>query len=131
MGKALKVLGSIVITVGYSEQEKILNLLIAAGSGPSLLGHDWLREIHLDWHTLNLVQINLQAILDNHPNVFSDELDLVKGVVAGIHINSQMQPWFFKPPIVPYAPRAKVEQEHERPVLESSNQCNYLTGLHQ
>jgi len=39
----------------YKDQNADLNLLVVAGEGPSLLGHDWLSHIKLDWTRLNHV----------------------------------------------------------------------------
>ena len=53
-------------------------------------------------------------ILDRHAAVFKDELGLVKDVAAKIHVDDAAQPRFYKPRTVPYALRAKVDQELER-----------------
>ena len=39
--------GEIDVTVSYGDQIKSLKLTILPGSGPSLLGRDWLKEIRL------------------------------------------------------------------------------------
>ena len=48
----LKVLGSLMTEVQYLNQKAKLHLLVVAGSGPSLLGQDWIANIHLDWQNL-------------------------------------------------------------------------------
>lgn len=40
--------GEIEVQVQYTGQKKKLNLLVAGGNGPSLLGRDWLSYITLD-----------------------------------------------------------------------------------
>ena len=54
-GEEIKILGQTTITVSYSNQEKKLGLLVVAGTGPSLLGHDWLSQLKLDWNQIDLV----------------------------------------------------------------------------
>ena len=48
----LALLGSITVDVQYREQRRTLSLLVVAGSGPTLLGRDWLLQIQLDWTNL-------------------------------------------------------------------------------
>ena len=116
-GEELKVLGSLTTEVQYLNQKARLHLLVVAGSGPSLLGRDWLAKIHLDWQNLQQLhtvrQDSLQDILAHHANVFNDELGLVKQT-GKIHIDPKAKPRFYKPRTVPYAFRAKVEQELDR-----------------
>ena len=51
-GEKLALLGSISVDVQYQEQRRTLSLLVVAGSGPMLLGRDWLLQIQLDWTNL-------------------------------------------------------------------------------
>ena len=44
-GEKLALLGSITVDVQYQEQRRTLSLLVVAGSGPTLLGRDWLLQI--------------------------------------------------------------------------------------
>ena len=117
-GEQLEVQGYLTVDVTYGDQRQTLPLLVVTGSGPSLLGRDWLQEIQLDWRAIHHVQrappTGLQKILDQHTDVFKDELGCVKGVQASITIESQAQPRFCKPRRVPFALRAKVEQELSR-----------------
>ena len=46
-GEELKLVGKAVVKVCFENQE-VLDLLVVEGSGPSLLGHDWLSKIHLN-----------------------------------------------------------------------------------
>ena len=47
-----KVLGQINIGVEYCHQHAKLPLIIVEGTGPSLLGRDWLTAINLDWQNI-------------------------------------------------------------------------------
>ena len=117
-GEELKVQGDISVTVEYGDQKETLSLLVVAGTGPSLLGRDWLLKVRLDWQNLNRLQAapptRLQVTLDRHAAVFKDKLRLVKDVAAKIHVDATAQPRFYKPRTVPYALRAKVDQELEQ-----------------
>ena len=117
-GEELDVQGTLAVDVTYGSQQQTLPLLVVAGSGPSLLGRDWLQKIRLDWRALNHLQTapptNLQAILDGHSDVFKDELGCVKDVTATIVIDPEAPPRFCKARTVPFALRGKVEQELSR-----------------
>ena len=134
-GQELDVQGSVTVDVTYGSQSEKLPLLVVAGNGPSLLGRDWLQKIRLDWRALHHLRTSpptkLQTILDQHSDVFKDELGRVKGVTATIVIDPKAQPRFCKPRSVPFALRAKVEQELSRlekaGVIES---VQFSTGQH-
>ena len=87
MGEELALKGRLTVRVVYGQKEATLPLLVVDGSGPSLLGHDWLATIKLDWHSLNKVQTEpapptntLQDVLQRHGDVFKKELGTVRGV---------------------------------------------------
>ena len=52
-GQPIKVLGSLSVEVSYDTQVHTLPLLIVEGSGPSLLGRDWLAHLRLDWKSIH------------------------------------------------------------------------------
>ena len=110
--------GTIDVDVTYREQESRLNLLIVAGSGPSLMGRDWISRFRLDWENLNTVRATpdsrIQEVLERHSNVFKEELGHIKGAPVTLHVDSNQQPRFFKARPVPYALRTKVETELSR-----------------
>ena len=88
-GEKLALLGSITVDVQYQEQRRTLSLLVVAGSGPTLLGGDWLLQIQLDWTNLKHLGSapRMQYVLSRHTEVFKDELGLVKGMTAEIHVH--------------------------------------------
>ena len=60
------------VNITYLTQNAKLNLLIV---DPSLLSRDWLQHVRLDWTQLNHhSMLKLQQILDQHPEVFKNEL---------------------------------------------------------
>ena len=59
-------------------------------------------------------ELTLSAVLTRHKTAFSDELGIIQGTSAKLHVDSQTRPRFFKPRAVPYSMRGKVEQELDR-----------------
>ena len=115
-GESLEVLGSLSVLVEYGKQKPQLELLVIAGSKPSLLGRDWLLAIKLDWRQLHHMRVPsaLHKVLQKHATGFKDELGEVKGTTAKLHVDPQARPRFCKRRTVPYALRGKVERELDR-----------------
>ena len=51
-GENIEVLGVTNVNVSFQEHNPELQLLEVTGDGPSLLGHDWLSKIRLNWAEL-------------------------------------------------------------------------------
>ena len=51
-GESVKILGTVDVVVFYEGQKKQLSTLVVEGSGPNLLGRDWLKDVKLDWRKL-------------------------------------------------------------------------------
>ena len=116
-GEKLPILGSASVTVEYKGQREELRLLVVEGSGPSLLGRDWLGKLRLDWSELHSIRSQhsaLDNVLAKHQALFKDELGTVRGTTAKIHVAPEVHPRFHKARSVPYALRGKVEQALER-----------------
>ena len=118
-GEQLNILGVLHITVKYQSQTADLELTVVGGSGPSLFGRDWLQKITLDWHNINSVKggdsTTLTKMLQKHESVYKDELGLVIGASANIHVKPNATPNFCKAqPIPPYALRNRVKKEIDR-----------------
>ena len=65
-GEPIPVLGCANVKVEYKGQMETLPLIVATGTGPSLLGRDWLQAIKLDWRELNYLQdSSLQDVLQS------------------------------------------------------------------
>ena len=116
-------------------------LLIVQGSGPSLFGRNWLKEI-----IHHIYSDSLQVVLDKYPSVFQEGLGTLKVFQAKIHVDPHAKLCFFKARTVPYAFRDKVEVELKRlqeegtlepveisawaapivPFLKSDDQCENL-----
>ena len=64
-GTPLKVLGLMNGEVSYEQQTITLLLLVVARIGASLLGHNWLEKITLNWKAIHTVNIDkLQEVLN-------------------------------------------------------------------
>ena len=124
--------------VEHRNQRKTLPLLIVGGTGPALLGRDWLNDIQLDWHNIHALhsdqwQSSLQDILARHKAVFQPGLGAMKGMWASIHVTPGSTPKFLKYRQVPYAIIESVEEELARlereGVLERVDSSKWATAL--
>ncbi len=113
------VLGCVEVEVKYKVQSARLMLIVVEGSGPSLLGRNWLEHTVLDWQEIRHVSATpLQLVLDKHQAVFRESLGTLKDFQATIYVDPNAKPQFCKARTVPYAMREKVEEELERLVKE-------------
>ena len=91
------------------------------GSGPSLLGRDWLKDVKLDWNKsfqMNMdkkqVESRLEKLINPYSEVFEDGLGTFTGPKAKIHVEVDAVPKFCKARPVPYAMKGKIEEELKR-----------------
>ena len=117
-GQQLVVLGTLVVNVKYETQQVARSLIVVKGSGPSLLGRDWLTMIRLDWKSLSVHQTSterpLKDILKRHESLFRPELGLARNIDAKLYVEPDANPRFCNARPVPYALREKVENELNR-----------------
>ena len=115
-GEPIAVVGSIEVPVEHKGQLVSLPLIVTQGSGPTLLGRNWLSTLELDWHTIFSVQTSrtLQELLEEKEEVFRTGLGTLEGVTAKIYVDPDVQPRYHKPRTVPFALRKKVDEELER-----------------
>ena len=112
--------GEIDVTVSYGDQIKSLKLTILPGSGPSLLGRDWLKEIRFDWSNVNKLnkissdEIQVNEFLQPFKDLFKDELGQLKGTSVKIHLEANAEPQFHKSRPIPFSMRNKVLSEIDR-----------------
>ena len=80
------------------------------------------------------VQSQLGQLLEKHRDVFRDELGLLKGFEAQIHVDPSAQPVYCRARSVPYSMRVKVEEELDRlvrdGVLEPVQFSSFLGSSH-
>lgn len=109
----------------YKGQQAAVPLMVVSGTGPTLLGRNWLQHIRLDWASINVVVNHsgpVQSVLDRHSIVFQEGLGTLKWFHAKIQVSPEARPRFFKARVVPYAMREKVELELQRLQQEGTNQ---------
>lgn len=111
-GNTIQPLGQVPLEVYHNNQHYKLPVLVVPGSGPNLLGRDWLSVLKINWATVH--QVDRDDFLKPYQNVFSEELGTLKGVTAKFYVDDTVKPRYFKPRPVPLALRAKVEAELDR-----------------
>ena len=82
------VLGCCYVNVSYKEQTGQFQLFVVEGTGPTLMGRDWLTQIQLDWRSIHHVcSPGLRTVLARYPTVFREELGTLKGFKGKIYID--------------------------------------------
>ena len=121
-GEQLTIKVTLKVDVQYKDQNAQLQLVVATGKGPSLLGRVWLTRIFLDWTELYnnhaCYSLSLQGILDSNSSVFSPELSTLKGITTTVQLDASAKPCFCKARTVPYSLKGKIEQELDRLVKQ-------------
>ena len=111
-GECLGVLVKFSMDVSYRDQQATLPLLVVDRSGLSLLGRDWMAHLRLDWKSIHHIWHGpLQKLLNRHKTLLQDGLGTFKGYEAKLYVDPQAVPKYCKTRPVPYAMRAKAEEE--------------------
>ena len=135
-GEMIEPLGLARFLVKYGEKEANLPVIVTPGSGPALLGRNWLQEFKLDWpKLLNIIEIKeitenakLESLLNSYQEVFKDELGCMRDFKVNIKLKQNAKPHFLKARPVPYAIKNRIERELDRLVSSGVYQaCNYST----
>ena len=122
-GELVKPSGVATVEVSYCNQKKKLPITVVDGNVPSLLGRNWLSELQLDWKNLFPAKIDIkklevskevQELINDFPEVFTDELGKFKDFKVNIPVPSDVKPKFFKARPVPYSLKERVEEELEK-----------------
>ena len=80
-GESGKVLGTVNIMVNYEQQKQELSALIVEGSGPNLIGRDWLKldckklfKIHADRkkNQDEEMEFKLEKLMNQYSELFKD-----------------------------------------------------------
>ena len=71
----------------------------------SLMGRNWLTELHLDWKTVHAMSLShsLEDVPEQNKEIFQKSLGKIKGVKANLHVDTQVKPLYFKAYSVPFA----------------------------
>ena len=120
-GEAIEVLGSVDVNVTYKEQSACVPLLVVKHKGPSLLGRDWLQKFKLDWREIHSIQFSpLQPLLDKYHTLFQETLGTLQNFKAHIYVDPNAKPKYCKARPIPYAVKAKVEEELDQLVAQGT-----------
>ena len=103
-----------------------LGLVVVSGGGGGACSLDWLGRLRLDWggdlQTPRNVGhsriVTLESLLAEHADLFRNELGMIRGVIAKLHVSSGAKPRFHRPRSIPYAPRWRVDQALEKLLYE-------------
>ena len=112
-GESIVVLGSLEVDVSYEDEMFSLTLIVVRGSGPSLLGLNWLQQIKLNWTKIHAVspKTSLNNLLEKYASLFRPELGCLNTSTAKLFVDPRIKPRFFKPHTVPNLLREKVRKE--------------------
>ena len=113
----MAVLGETSVVVRYGKYKGTHKLYVVEGTGPTLLGRDWLRSIPLDWANIKSVSgidSNVDRLMGKYPEVFQEGLGTLKHFKATLHLLPGTTPRFCRPRPLPFAIREQVEGELDR-----------------
>ena len=115
----LALAGQMSVRVKYGEYDGNLTLYVVEGSGPSLLGRNWLGKIRLDWSSIQAVQITephpkLARVLERHSAVFKETPGRMTKHTASLLLQPGTRPIFRRPHAMPFAMKAKVGKELDK-----------------
>ena len=93
-------------------------MTVVKGSGPSLIGWNWLEHLKVDWAAVwNVVRSKeelVKSLVEEFKEVFKEGLSTVKGMKAKLVTKDGIVPKFCKARPVPYALKGQVEEELDR-----------------
>lgn len=139
----LKPLGLATVEVTYRGRRASLPLYVLSGECTPLIGRQWLEELEIlnqaDLHMVEPISGNDKQtrwdldLSEKFPELFSDGIGLAKNFVASITLKSDAKPVFRKARPIPFALRARVEDELNRMVndgvLEHVDYSEYATPI--
>ncbi|XP_060791211.1 uncharacterized protein K02A2.6-like [Neoarius graeffei] len=120
-GENIPLMGQVTVNAKYGNQSGDLPFVIVKGDRPALLGRNWLTNFKLDWANIFSVipaggsnNANVEAVLQRHKAVFSEETGTIREFKASITVKPETKPVFRKARPVPYALKDAVEKELDR-----------------
>ena len=124
----VSLLGKLDASVEINVQRAEFCARVAKGKARNLLGRDLLCQVRLGWQSIFAVYIpkekKLKAVLDGFEEVFVEETELCKCVMARINMKSNALPTFRKTRPLPYAMKKKVENQ-----LDHLEQKGFITPV--
>ena len=84
--------------VKYGSQEAKFVLVVIQGDGPTLLGHNWLKYIKLDWNKIAVIHSTKpelwKVLSQKHDAFFQDDLGTVSSYQATLNLKPDATPSF-------------------------------------
>ena len=110
----IPVLGQSTVEVCYGTYVGTHQLHVVKGSGPTLLGRDWLHDIRVDWVSISTLTVHNCLLTRNqltkkYAEVFQPELGTFKKFQAHLQLKAGARPIFLRPRSVPFALKESVE----------------------
>ena len=115
--ESVPVLGEFDASIQYETQTHVLPVVVVEGSGPNLLGRNWLSQLQLNWTHLKhirTVRTDIQLLLDKYPELFKNELGTMTNFTVSLELKPGARPRFHRPRPVPFALRDNVDAEISR-----------------
>ncbi|KFD54750.1 hypothetical protein M513_04450 [Trichuris suis] len=119
--KTVPVLGSITVSAARDSRSAKLKLLVARGSGPSLLGRNWFAPLgtSLVYHLREKDRKgHIAKMKSDFAEIFQEGLGKYKGPTVSLSVLPDVEPKFMKSRPVPFALRAKEDAEIRRLVKD-------------
>ena len=119
-GERMQVVGQADVQVDYGKQHMELPLVVVEGSGPSLLGWNWLQKATLDWKSIKQVRTtpsmvnSLDKLLEKHKDLFKKGLGTVIGIEARLSVKEDAVPMFCRARSAPYTLQKSIEEDLNR-----------------
>ena len=119
-GEKIPIYGTVDVCVSVKGKSTELPLTIVSGSGPALLGRNWLNSINLDWPMINnIANEKYTHLLKKYSQVFDlTNTKPVKGIEAKIHVPSDAKPCYYEPRDIPDAITELINNEIDRLLAE-------------
>ena len=115
----IAVVGKMEVEVRHKGYVGRHELFVIKGSGPSLIGRDWLSKIRLDWASIKAIATSkmnpeVESLLQSYSQVFESGPGLMKQIKASLTLKPEARPRFCRPRSVPYAIKEKIGRELDR-----------------
>ncbi|ETW98372.1 MAG: hypothetical protein ETSY2_42930 [Candidatus Entotheonella gemina] len=116
LAQPIPVLGQMSVAVRYNGYQGQHVLYVVKGSGPALLGREWLSKIKLDWSSIKSVfrSTTVDELCGKYSEVFQSGPGAMTQIKAHLNLRQDARPVFRRPYTIPFAIKDKVAQELDR-----------------
>ncbi|UYV69217.1 K02A2.6-like, partial [Cordylochernes scorpioides] len=105
----VQILGKLYVKARLPHGSRSLQILVADGLGPNILGRQWFSAFRLKLNFLNSLETN--PISPDFEELFKEEIDAYNGPLIHIDIPDNAEPKFVKARTVPFALRNLVDEK--------------------